>query len=93
MESGNLEYKTTEKFLVDLKKEFGEDEKAVKVAELRKLKQEGRIIKEFIQEFRRATRGSGYKGRLLVEEFKREMNRVIRRKLTEVERPMNTPLI
>jgi len=67
LELGNLEYEITEKFLADLKKEFGEDEKVVKVAELRKLKQEGRIIKEFMQEFRRATRRSDYKGRLLVE--------------------------
>ena len=67
MELENLEYEITEKFLADLKKEFGEDEKVVKVAELRKLQQEGRIIKEFIQEFRRATRGSDYKERLLAE--------------------------
>ena len=67
MELGNLEYEITEKFLADLKKEFGEDKKVVKVAEIRKLQQEGRIMKEFIQEFRRATRGSDYKERLLVE--------------------------
>ena len=40
-------------------------------------------MKEFIQELRRAVRGSGYEGRLLVEEFKRGINRVIRRKLME----------
>ena len=67
MELENLEYEITEKFLADLKKEFGEDKKVVKVAEIRKLQQEGRIMKEFIQEFRRATRGSDYKERLLVE--------------------------
>ena len=67
MELGNLEYEITEKFLADLKKEFGEDKKVVKVAEIRKLQQEGRIMKEFIQEFRRATRGSDYKERLLAE--------------------------
>ena len=38
-----------------------------------------------MQEFKRAVRGSGYKGRPLVEEFKRGMNEVIRRKLMEVE--------
>ena len=32
-------------------------------------------------------RGSGYEGRLLIEEFKREMNGIIRRKLIEAERP------
>ena len=44
-----------------------------------------RIMEEFIQEFRRAARGSRYEERLLVEEFKREMNVVIIRKLTEIE--------
>ena len=44
-------------------------------------------MEEFIQEFRRAARGSGYEERPLVEEFKREMNGTIRRKLIEAERP------
>ena len=35
LESGNLEYETTEEFLADLKKEFGEGNKeAIKMAEL-----------------------------------------------------------
>ena len=38
-----------------------------------------------MQEFKRAARDSGYKGRPLVEEFKREMNEVIRRKLMKAE--------
>jgi len=38
LELGNLEYEITENFLADLKKEFGENEKVVKVAKLRKLK-------------------------------------------------------
>ena len=42
-------------------------------------------MEEFVQEFKRAARGSGYKGRPLVEEFKRGMNGGIRRKLMEVE--------
>ena len=78
MEEGVLEYETTREFLADLKKEFGRgDEETVKVAELKMLEQRGRTIEEFVQEFRRAARGSKYKGRLLVEEFKREINRVI----------------
>ena len=69
-----------------MKKEFGEgEEESVKAAELRKLEQEGRTMEEFVQEFKRAARGSRYEGRLLVEEFKREMNGAIRRKLIEVE--------
>ena len=42
-------------------------------------------MEEFVQEFKRAARGSGYEGRPLVEEFKRGMNRAIRRKLMEAE--------
>ena len=44
-------------------------------------------MEEFVQEFKRVARGSGYEGRPLVEEFKRGMNRGIRRKLMEVEKP------
>ena len=44
-------------------------------------------MEEFIQEFKRAARGSRYEGRPLVEEFKRGINGGIRRKLIEVENP------
>ena len=47
-------------------------------------------MKKFVQEFRRATKRSGYKRRPLVEEFKREMSKVIRRKLIEIERPLTS---
>jgi len=42
-------------------------------------------MEEFVQEFKRAARGSEYEGRPLVEEFKRGMNGGIRRKLMETE--------
>ena len=42
-------------------------------------------MKEFVQEFKRAARESGYEGRLLVEEFKRKMNGMIRRKLMKAK--------
>ena len=45
------------------------------------------MMEEFVQEFKRAARGSGYKGRPLIEEFKRGMNGGIRRKLMEAENP------
>jgi len=73
--------------LAAIKKEFREGEKLVKVAELKRLEQGGRTMEEFVQEFRRAARGSGYEERPLVEEFKRGMNGVIKRKLIETERP------
>jgi len=34
------------------------------------------MMKKFVQESRRTVKGSGYKGRSLIEEFKREMNDV-----------------
>jgi len=86
LEAGELEFETVGEFLAEIKKEFsGEEEESVKAAELKKLEQEGKIMEEFVQEFKRVARGSGYEGRLLVEEFKREMNGVIRRKLIEAE--------
>ena len=42
-------------------------------------------MEEFVQEFKRVVRGSGYKGQFLIEEFKRGINRAIRRKLIEAE--------
>ena len=66
-----LEYKTTGEFLADIRKEFRRrDKETVKVAELRRLEQGSKTMEEFVQEFRKVTRGSGYKRRLLVEEFK-----------------------
>ena len=71
---------------MSLKKEFGRgEEESAKAAELRKLEQEGKMMEEFVQEFKRAARGSEYEGRPLVEEFKRGMNGGIRRKLIEAE--------
>ena len=86
LEAGELEYESAEELLTSLKKEFGrEEEELVKAAELRRMEQGGKTIEEFIQEFKRTARGSGYEGRPLVEEFKRGMDRGIRRKLIEAE--------
>ena len=53
---------------MELKKEFGRgDEESVKVVELKRIEQEERTIKEFMQEFRRTARESGYERRKLVE--------------------------
>jgi len=78
LEGGTLEYKTVGEFLADIKKEFGGGyEEAVKVAELKRIEQGGKMMEEFVQKFRRAARGSRYERRPLVEEFKRGMNGVI----------------
>jgi len=71
LESEEVEYKSVEEFFTSLRKEFGGGkEESVKAAELRKLEQGGRTMEEFVQEFKRAVRGSGYEGRPLMEEFK-----------------------
>ena len=71
LEAGKMEYETAEELLTVLKKEFGGgEEEVVKAAELRKLEQGGKTMEEFVQEFKRAARGSGYERRPLVKEFK-----------------------
>ena len=91
LESGEREYETAEEFLMTLKKKFGGgEEESVKAAELRKLEQGGRTMEEFVQEFKRAARGSRYEGRPLIEEFKRGMNGGIRRKFIEAENPLTS---
>ena len=86
MEVGEAEYESAEEFLTSLRKEFGGGkEESVKAVELRKMKQGGKTMEKFIQEFKRVARDSGYEGRPLVEEFKRGINGGIRRKLMEAE--------
>ena len=83
-----LEYESVGEFLAIIKREFGGgDKESVKVVELKKLEQEERTMEKFVQEFQGAARDSRYEERPLVEEFKREMNEIIRRKLMEAERP------
>ena len=78
LEGRLLEYKTAEEFLTDIKKEFeGGDEEGVKVTELKRFEQESKMMEEFVQEFRKVARDSGYKERLLIEEFKRRMNSIV----------------
>ena len=88
LEAGEVEYELVEEFLTSLRKEFGGgEEEAVKAAKLRRMEQGGKTMEEYVQEFKRTARGSGYEGRPLVEEFKRGMNGGIRRKLMESENP------
>jgi len=88
LEAGEIEHEMVEEFLISLRKEFrGGEEELVKAVELRKMEQGGRTMEEYVQEFKRAARGSGYEGRPLIEESKRGMNSGIRRKLMEVENP------
>jgi len=80
------EVETMEKLFEKMRKEFGEfDEESRKADELRLLVQGPRTCDEYVQEFKRAARGSGYEGRALIDEFKRGLNGTIKRKLAEAE--------
>ena len=88
IEAGEVEYESVEEFLTSLRKEFGGgEEESVKAVELRKMEQGGKTIEKYVQEFKRAVRGSRYERRPLIEEFKRGMNGGIWRKLIEAENP------
>jgi len=56
-----------------------------KIEQLRIIEQGGRTCDEYMQEFKKVTRGSSYERRPLIKEFKKELNGAIRRKLVEAE--------
>jgi len=86
LETGEIEFKLAGEFLAGIRREFGGgDEELVKVVELKKIEQGGRTMEEFVQDFKRVTRESGYEGCPLIEEFKQDINGSIRRKLMEAE--------
>ena len=63
LEAGELEFETVREFLAEIKKEFrGGEEELVKATELRRIEQGRRMMEEFVQEFKRAARESGYEG-------------------------------
>ena len=91
LETEEIEFESAGEFSAEIRREFGGgDEESVKVAELKKIEQGGRTMEEFVQDFKRVARGSGYEGRPLIEEFKRGMNGSIRRKLMEAENLLDT---
>jgi len=58
LEAGEVEYESAGDFLAEIKKEFGGgDEKSMKVAELKNIEQGSRIMKEFVQDFKRVLYG------------------------------------
>jgi len=62
----------------------------VKVAELKRMEQGGKMMEEFVQEFRRAAKGSGYERKLLVEELKMGINVMICQRLMEAEQQQDS---
>jgi len=88
---GESEIETTEGLFTKIRNKFGEtSEEERKVEQLQTIEQEGRTCNEYVQEFKKVTRGSNYKGRPLIEEFKRRLNGAIRRKLAKAEEPLST---
>jgi len=49
LEAGKIEFESVGEFLAEIKKEFGGgDEELVKVAELKRIEQGGRLMEEFV---------------------------------------------
>ena len=80
------EIESAEQLFTKIRNDFGETlEEKRKIEQLKTIEQGGRTCDEYMQEFKKVARGSGYEGRSLIEEFKRGLNRAIRRKLAEAE--------
>ena len=63
LEAGERDFEILGEFLAEIKKEFGEEEEElVKATELKRIEQGERMMKKFVQEFKRAAKGSGYEG-------------------------------
>jgi len=88
---GESEVETAEQLFLKIRNNFGEmSEEERKIEQLRTIEQGGRTCNKYVQEFKKVARKSGYEGRPLIEEFKRELNGTIRRKLAEAEKPPST---
>ena len=88
---GELEVESAEQLFTKIRNNFGEIlEEKRKIEQLRTIEQGERTCNEYVQEFKKVARGSGYEGRPLIKEFKRELNGSIRRRLAEAEEPPTT---
>jgi len=83
---GELEIESAEQLFTKIRNNFGEtSEEERKIEQLRTIEQGERTCNEYVQEFKKVARGSGYERRPLIEEFKQRLNGAIRRKLAEAE--------
>jgi len=88
---GESEVESVEQLFTKIKNNFGEtSEEERKIEQLRTIEQGGRTCNKYVQEFKKVARGSGYKRRPLIKEFKRGLNGSIRRKLVEAEELLTT---
>jgi len=83
---GESEVESVEQLFAKIRNNFREiSEEERKIEQLRTIEQRRRTCNEYVQEFKKVTRRSSYEGRPLIEEFKRELNRAIRRKLAKAK--------
>jgi len=88
---GESKVELAEQLFTKIRNNFGETlEEERKIEQLRTIKQGERTCNKYMQEFKKVARRSGYKRRPLIEEFKRELNGAIRRKLAKAEEPPTT---
>jgi len=88
---GESEVESVEQLFMKIQNDFGEtSEEERKIEQLWTIEQGERTCDEYVQEFKKVARESGYEGRPLIEEFKRGLNGVIRRKLAEAKKPPTT---
>jgi len=82
---------SAEQLFTKIRNDFGETlEEERKIEQLRTIKQRERTYNKYMQEFKKVARRSSYKGRPLIKEFKRGLNRSIRRKLAKAEKLLTT---
>ena len=80
------EVELAEQLFTKIRDDFEETlEEKRKIEQLRTIEQRGRTCDEYVQKFKKVTRGSGYKRRPLIKEFKRGLSGNIRKKLVEAE--------
>jgi len=80
------EVELAEQLFIKIRDDFEETlEEKRKIEQLRTIEQGGRTCDEYVQKFKKVTRGSGYKRRPLIKEFKRGLSGNIRKKLVEAE--------
>jgi len=88
---GESEVESVEQLFTKIRNDFREtSEEERKIEQLWTIEQGSRMCDEYVQEFKKVTRGSGYEEQPLIEEFKRGLSGVIRRKLAEAKEPLTT---
>ena len=78
LSKGESEVEMAEELFSKIRNKFVEMvEEERKVEQLRTIEQGRRMCNEYVQEFKKIARGSGYEGQPLIEEFKRGLSRGI----------------